>query len=391
MAAKIPKHSEWETFLEVTLHSIEGRSRTNDIEPAKFDHFRLDTGQPVAGRIAVEEPGWTIYCLDCQGRRALFVNIAPEIDLSDAVFVGLKQYREARRALVVPFEALDGLANKLETPRRLVFVFSIGRCGTTLVNAMLNEVDGVWSLSEPEVYFEMAMKRGKLDRDELQGLARSCTRLLFRPPAGRHPHTMAVKFRSQSLFQADLFYTAFPDAAYVFMYRDGASWARSFYYFMRNLGVAPVLDRDRRHFVWRLMSAAADVGYLKDVVDMDAEEVYPEQLLAPAWALHIEQYLGLFESGVPFLAVRYNELNGDREAVVARLLKHCGLPASALPAALAPFARDSQEGTLIARDRREASFTAASQARFQATLAKHPRIKSPELRLPDVYHTERRV
>ena len=83
------------------------------------------------------------------------------------------------------------------------------------------------------------------------------------------------------------------------------------------------------------------------------------------------------------MAIRYDEMNDQREAAIARLRAHCGLPAGALPVALSAFGRDSQAGTAIAREQRDGSFTEADAARFRRTLARHPRIRNPELRLPD--------
>ena len=68
-----------------------------------------------------------------------------------------------------------------------------------------------------------------------------------------------------------------------------------------------------------------------------------------SWYHGIWQYLRLLEGGVPFLAIRYNELDADREGVAARLLRHAGLPASAGAAAVGAFASDSQAGTRIGR------------------------------------------
>ena len=68
---------------------------------------------------------------------------------------------------------------------------------------------------------------------------------------------------------------------------------------------------------------------------------------------------------------------------MARLLRFCGLPAGALPDALRAFERDSQAGLPIARRERAETFTAEDRDRFLATLARHPRIRSPDLLLPD--------
>lgn len=59
------------------------------------------------------------------------------------------------------------------------------------------------------------------------------------------------------------------------------------------------------------------------------------------------QYLKQHARGVPVLAVRYLDLDRQREAVVRAILEHCGLPASAAPDAPRAFARDAQEGTVL--------------------------------------------
>lgn len=77
------------------------------------------------------------------------MEIPPEADLSQASFLYATQSKLARRALVVPFAALERLAAGVALPERLVFVFNIARCGSTLVNAMLNRVDGSGACRSP--------------------------------------------------------------------------------------------------------------------------------------------------------------------------------------------------------------------------------------------------
>jgi hypothetical protein len=375
--------------MDAALHAIEGGGERKDVAPSTFDDFRLGEPTQVSSLIAVETPGWTPYCLDCTTRTALFVELSPEVDLSQAVFAHVLQWREARRALVVPFAALEQMAAAVVPPSRVVFVHNIGRCGSTLMNAMLNGVDGVWSLSEPDVYFELVTRRDLLDPAEIPALIRASTRLLFRPPVGKVPHTLGIKFRAESIYQAERFQAAWPEAASIFSYREGVGWARSFHYFMRNLGVPPMLDDELRRFVWPLMTGGADIATLAPYADLAADGIYPEELLAPAWAFYMEEYLRQWAAGVPFLAIRYDELDGDRQGTAARLLAHCGLPAKSLAGATLAFGHDSQAGTAIARDRRDASFTEVNAARFRATLALHPRPLSPDQLLPDVFSDPR--
>lgn len=370
--------------MDAVLHAIESRARANVIAPSTAADFRLGPGSVVDSRMALEA-GWTPYCIDVEARRMLLVEIPAEADLSEAPFVYGMQAALARRALFVPFAALDGLASAIPAPRRIVFVFMIARCGSTLAHAMLNQVDGVWSLGEPDPFFDLVMRRGLLDPNEIPGLVRACTRLSFRPPPSLRPHTLAIKLRSQSLFQARHFHAAFPEAAFVFLYRDGVGWARSFWYFLHNLGAQSVLEGEMLRFHWWMASAAADIELLRPWLDADGS-VPMARALAPHWAMHLEEYLRLRAAGVPFLAVRYNELQTEREAVADRLVRHCGLPDGSHVAALAAFDRDSQAGTEIARDRRDAApFTEAHAAEFVAALAREDRIRSPDILLPDIY------
>ncbi len=369
--------------MDAALHAIQGLTRRVELGPTSFDNFALGPGEAVSSRVALE-PGWTIYCVDVALRQALFLEIPPEADLAEAPFVFLMQERLARRALVVPFAALGELAEALPGPERVVLVFSIGRCGSTLMNAMLNGIEGVWSLSEPDPFFDLVMRRHLLDPGEVAGLLRACLRLSFRPPRARRASTMGVKLRAQSLFQAGQFHAAMPDAAFVFLYRDGVSWARSYWYFLHNFGGPRVLDGEELRSLWWILTAAADFAALGPFLDPDGS-VPVERTLAPFWAMHIEAYRRLLAAGVPFLAVSYAEIQSDPEAVMRRVVRHSGLPDTAVERALQALGRDLQGGTGIGRDRRDAPpFGAAEADEFRGALARFPGL-TPDMRLPDAY------
>jgi hypothetical protein len=334
--------------MDARLHDIRRCTRKHEVFPTSFSDFELGPGASVPVWMAVEAPGWAPYCVDVERREMLLLEIPPEADLSEAPFVYAMQARLARRALFVPFVSLPELAAAMPGPARTILVFSIGRCGSTPVSAALNGADGVWSLSEPDVFFDLVMRRHLLDPAEVPGLVEACTRLSFRPPASRQVDSLAIKFRSASLFQADGFHAALPDAAYVFLYRDGMSWSRSFWNFLRKAGIPQVLDGEMLRFHWRILTAGTDLAPLRPWLGPDGT-IPVELTLPPAWRHYVETYLSLLEAGVPFLAIGYDALQSDGEATVASLLRHCGLPAEA-GAVMAAFGRDSQAGTAIARE-----------------------------------------
>jgi hypothetical protein len=219
-------------------------------------------------------------------------------------------------------------------------------------------------------------------------LVRAGTRLLFRPPPGRKARTLAVKFRSQASIQAEVFHRGMPEASCVFLYREALSWANSFYRMMRKYGIPPVLTGDRRTFCWGVVAPGQDPARIKDLLDLEAEEVPLEDALAPGWAFNMEDYLRHLRAGVPFLALRYDELTADPQGSLERLFRHCRLPLEAVEPALAAFEQDSQAGTWNARDVQVESLSEAQIAKLADLLARDPSGLRPDLRLPDVDREE---
>ena len=129
--------------MDAMLHQILDRSRIFDIEIAQLEHFSLDAGETAPVKILLDERGWTPYRLDLKKRQAIFVQIPPEIDLSQAVFSHLEQFHQARQVLVVRLDALLTIAPQVKLPPKLIFQFNIARCGTTLLNKVVNQVEGV--------------------------------------------------------------------------------------------------------------------------------------------------------------------------------------------------------------------------------------------------------
>lgn len=358
---------------------------------ANLDDFDLGPGQPADPDAVLTDRNWSLYGLDKARDMAVFVDLPMGTDLAHSAFAYATQHELARRVLTMSLTDLERGAEQAPPVGQVVFLFSIGRCGSTLLSHALNVVPGVWCLSEPDAFSTLILQhyhsrtRLDFDPDHVVRLIRACTRLQFRPPADRAGAVFAVKFRSQSLFQADLYHAAFPEAACVFLYRDALSWANSIYGMMRQYNFADTLSSNDRVLPWSIFTAAADAALLDAAVDLTAPEVPIELALAPVWALNMAEYTRHLRGGVPFLALRYNEFNRDREASMTRLLRHCGLPESAAVPALAAFDADSQAGTKLAREVNTERLSAARLERLRAILARDATFGDPDLRLADVY------
>ena len=359
--------------------TILDRHKPIDVFPGKLEDFTLGPAEEVDAGVAAKLP-WTLYCLDLDRREAVFVALPEGTDLSTAPFSGLAQFRLASEALVVPLEALDDLARAAPEPEALTFVYSMGRCGSTLLNALLNTADAMWSLSEPWA-IEVVRNAVAFGREERVSLLRAVVRLLNRPPAGKPGTHLGVKLRSQTLFFAPALHEAFPEAHNIFLYREGLGWADSRYRTGQRLAgfVGDPPDMPRR--LWRGLAGNVPSETLTRDFGIDPEHPTTGEMLAAAWATHLERYDELVAEGMRFFPLRYDELESDPERVLGKLFDLCDLSLPAKETLLAPFARDSQQGTSLERGAKAAPLDAGQIADFRTTLARHPVYKSPDWRV----------
>ena len=367
--------------MTTTLYAIKERQRQSAVHIARPEHFVLDEGTPVDPALLLEV-GWTPYCLDDASQRVLFVQTPADVDLSQTAFTYSVQYMQAQRVMAVPYAVLTDLTSTLPVPQ-LVFIHSTGRCGSTLLSQVLKQIDNVYSLSEPDIYTNISKLRIDSRRDkEFIALLKACTLLLYPRTSEHVPKLLSLKFRGMAVNIMDLLHEAFPDAHTLFMYRQGLQWARSMYRFCRLVGFPAQPSHAELQQIWQAFFTA-DTSYLYRLIDPNAPQVMLSEMLAPFWTYHLEYYLQNYDSGMPLLAVRYEEFGGERESILSQIFDFCGIPQSAVAQALHGFDSDSQEGTMIGQDAERVAMSQDEVQSFVATLAKHPRLNHPDLLLPD--------
>jgi hypothetical protein len=215
--------------MEADVYEIEEKTKTCDIGVSSIADFRVRRSGQVDAQVLLDDPHITPYCLDDTRREAVFVESAPDSDPTAKPFFFLAQYQAALRLFTIPFETLNRLGDSAgDRFHTFIPMYSVGRCGGTLLSRVMNRAGSVLSLDEPDVYnnlVEMRPRDGSRDA-EIEALVRSCTRLLFKPPKP-HVNTLFIKFRPQSIEIGDLLYRAFPSARTMFLYRNADTWARS--------------------------------------------------------------------------------------------------------------------------------------------------------------------
>jgi hypothetical protein len=320
---------------------IEEKVKTN-LGAVRRSDFRLRDGEAIDPGIVLQDPNLSLYCLDIENRQALFVETPPDCDLSSAPFFYQAQYQAALRLVQVPYDTLHRLAADIVMdPSRLILIYSVGRCGSTLVSQAFNEIEGVDSISEPDVFTQMLGEwgPGSLDDVEKAQLLKSCTLLQCVPGQIRGAKAWALKFRSMVTQMGPLFHSVFPEAKAIFFYRHAEPWARSF------LRVLQVADPAK---AIPMANIRALFGHAIPQADSRETASYLE-LLSWMWVSAMETCLEMQRSGITLFVARYEELKASPRDVLTQMFAYCGLEGNAVNNLDGVLERDSQEGSSLSR------------------------------------------
>ena len=247
------------------------------------------------------------YCLDFVRRRALYVGGVDPRGAQEAPFYYLHLRRTARTVFSVPWEcgAVRGT-----TARSPIFMFSPGRCGSTLLSHILFEA-GIANVSEPDFYTQATSQVAASALNPFRSAMRTtllsmghdlCDALSKSGPT-------VAKLRAESCRAPELLLAA-SERRTVFMTRGFEDWVRSTGRAFRN---------GPRKMVRKYLTALSGHDYLRQNSDC-----------------HL---------------VRYEELIADPSATVEKLAHF--LQAAITPEAVAAaMKKDSQEGTPLAQGTR---------------------------------------
>jgi hypothetical protein len=324
---------------------------------ASLADFSVTPGVAVNAEIVRDNPNISLYCLDDVDKRAIFVELPLDVDLATAAFVYDTQSEQAERLIAVPYETFRQVAATLPEVGHFIMIYMTGRSGSTLLSHLFNELDNVLSLSEPDVGTQFVhLRNADGSRDaELRDLLDCTVRFLFKPTTSKAPSIYALKLRSEALQVMDLFQATFPQAKNLFLYRDAIGWVTSFYRlfkryqmpdstpFAESMPLGECVEFFNQYFKY-------DFTHLATYLDADTTKISLLQELTIWWLAIMEWYLAQYERGIPILALRYADLNAHREQVVSEVFRYCGLPTAKAASTLDVFTRDSQAGTVLARD-----------------------------------------
>lgn len=292
----------------ITVHEIVAREKKSAIAVAAPTDFVLNfSGEipPERGRL----PG-VAYCADFSARHMWLARGRHSGEWLNAPFLWDAQFRMAEQIAKLPFERIEELIpDVLAQP---TFVFSISRCGSTLISSLLS-VCGLTTVSEPDLLTQLAVasyeSKAPIDPSEVSLLIRACVASL----ASQRSERLAVKLRSQCNAISSAIVTSFPRGKFVVMLRERASWVASRY---------TAFGGDPRK-------------------------------LAQMYSRGVRTYHRLWSDGASPVIVWYEDVLNDPVALL-RSLDARGIPLSVLREDLihSVLAKDSQRESPLARERR---------------------------------------
>jgi hypothetical protein len=363
-----------------TIREVVRRGPVSTVGPGDFV---TDAAENIASEEVLRDPRLTLYCFDREKDAAIFV----EVDDPEAVerhpFYYQGQVEHAVGVVEMPLPEFHRRAADVPSPPKgYVFVHSTGRCGSTLLSKALDTAAGVRSLSEPDDLTQMiGLREDDGSTDEwLKGLLRSSVRWRSNPCRGNPPDVVALKMRAEVMALADLYADVFPSAKHVFLYRDGLTWMRSIYRkWPTHVDVHDQENNARIQESWSHTLRLLREAPLKDA-RLNAVEI---RILG--WIVSMEGYFALLDAGVPLCSIRFEDLTASPVPVLKDIFGFCRIENVDWESIREVLGRDSQAGTVFARDavgKNENMLTPALVEDVRRMIASRPRLGVPDVILP---------
>lgn len=372
--------------MHANLLEITARNKRDFFTVADPSDFDFVEGEAVDPHLVVTNPLVSLYCLDHARRRALFVETAAGVDLSQAPFFYQAQYENTVKLIAVPYETLHALARTISLDdSKVILVYSVGRTGSTLLGSALHAVEGMVGISEPDAFTQLVAARlsdGSNDA-EISALVETCLKLLCKPteqipvPAG-----WVVKFRSFVIELGDLLFEHFPHTKNIFLYRNAETWLNSM---LRAFGDA---SEDIGFRTWAQGWLSTLVPPIRGHVRAGGALLSQSSSCSMIWLNVMERYMQLQDAGMPALTMRYEDVKTAPQEALQTIFDFCRLPTSSMATVYQVLEKDSQAGSGVSQDalrHKQTGLNEAQRADMYRELQSHPVISEPDFILPDTW------
>ena len=366
-----------------THFEIVDRPTEHPFRLANIRDFRLrEIGQLPAEKI-LENPHITLYSLDFENNQAVFVETPADVNLSQVPFYFITQYEIATRVLTISFETMLQLAQSVAVDdNRLIFIHSVGRCGSTLASQLFAQIPGVINISEPDVLTLLVVARNSkaYSEDDLFALLKATICLLCKTEAET---AWVIKGRSFVIEVGDWLHKIYPQAKNLFLYRHADTWLQS------GLRAYSSGDEGTDEDHWAREKQRRDLlgSLVPAIAQYDAKlPLSHASMLSLMWLTAMERYVQYCNMGIEMLAIRYASWRSAPRETAEAMLDYCGCRPTDMTAIYETLNSDSQAGTHLSREaleQRKRATTERELEELHGHLQHHAFIHESDFEVPN--------
>jgi hypothetical protein len=353
--------------MKIAVHNIKMRNRPKDsLMPVDYNlDFKLEPERIIDIEAFLRRRYLSPYCIDFAKKLVCFVETSPNIDLFEAPVYYKVQYEQAKKVYLMPFKAFLSLKYDTIENKKSVLIYSVGRCGSTLLSKIFHNISGICSISEPDVYMQIYLLRRKnaINRNESSRLINNLTAFFWRSTDFDITNLLVIKFRSQVIkIHRDLS-NAMPNSKIIFIYRNAIDVIQSY---DRILGY----PYTRRRWILRFpfiswLYKARKKRYYSRSINLHGEYKKILRKGSPLdivnnlghcgiflldWLSKVNSYLELKKYRSDTVALRYEDLIANPREMIRVIFAYCGISNEEIDNAYKALSIDAHAGTKLARN-----------------------------------------
>ena len=281
-------------------------------------------------------------------------------------FLYINQFNHCTHLIRIPLRFFVRLGKEVgDLPLNVTFVLlsNTGRCGSTLLTQLFEEMPNAVSISEPEVLMEFSHEKtfDKFPNENRYALLQSCIRLLFHSARQsvkvntfEEVKNFLIKPKAHGISIANDLFHLYPNIRHLYMYRHPAEYVRSIrslykslfpkvvYHLLSFTSFYKWLTNDAfsmnmkefvvRHIDPRASKTDEENNSFKPIL-MDLLEKYDVEeerhLVQRFAAMFCANILGMFDilskGNISIHIVSYHELKDDTESCMNQIYKFCNI------------------------------------------------------------------
>ncbi|MEL6555031.1 MAG: hypothetical protein AAFQ63_16430 [Cyanobacteria bacterium J06621_11] len=382
---------------------IVGKTRQHALSFASIKDFQLLECDPIAFEGLINNPYISLYSLDFETQRAVFVETPESLMLSEVPFYWLAQYEHAIQVITLPFPDFLSLARQISVePGNLRFIYSVGRAGSTLASQIFTCVDNVEVISEPDALTVIVAARyaarrndfkpnkqankqadGQVDEQVIKALLAASVCFLCKSKTATQ---FVIKGRSQIAEIGDWLCELYPQAKNLFLYRDAESWLVS-----AKRAFTDGVQRDSQAQVALEQATRIALSCVTQLIANypDDQHLSIVEQLVLTWLSAMDACMRMHNAGAEILPIRFSSWRLYPEETARRMLVYCDVQLSSDQKLREVLGRDSQANTMLAQaamqnrvQRNEQGLLPSDIESLNYHLQRHHVVRSADFNIP---------